>query len=215
MTNLNLFVENGKKIIGVAANYKSLLKILDKPMPKVPEIFIKPTTSYITEKENIVIPKGFSVNEEVELGVIIGKIAKKVSEKEALDYVGGYCVALDMTATCKMKEARSTGGSWTLGKGFDTATPVGSFIKKSDIPDPHKVTLWCSVNGKHRQDGCTDDLAFSIPVLISFISQYITLEPNDLILTGSPPDMGPVQQGDIVRCGIKDISEVEFKVEAE
>lgn len=102
-----------------------------------------------------------------------------------------------------------------MGKGFDTATPVGSFIKKSDIPDPHNVTLWCSVNDKKRQDGCTDDLAFSIPVLISYISQYITLEPNDLILTGSPPGMGPVQDGDIVQGGIKGISEIQFRVEAE
>ncbi|KAJ8920432.1 hypothetical protein NQ315_005300 [Exocentrus adspersus] len=215
MTKLNLFVENGKKIIGVAANYKSLLKVLNKPMPEVPEIFIKPTTSYITEKESIVIPKGFSVNEEVELGVIIGKRAKKVAENRAIDYIGGYCVALDMTATCKMKEARSTGGSWTLGKGFDTATPVGPFIEKSLIPDPHNVTLWCSVNGKERQNGCTDDLAFSIPILISYISQYITLEPNDLILTGSPPGMGPVHDGDIIEGGIKHISDVKFKVDIE
>lgn len=102
-----------------------------------------------------------------------------------------------------------------MGKGFDTATPVGSFIEKSEIPNPYNITLWCSVNGKERQKGCTDDLAFNIPVLLSYISQYITLEPNDLILTGSPPGMGPVQDGDIIEGGIKGISEIKFKVEAE
>ncbi|KAG5882435.1 hypothetical protein JTB14_025241 [Gonioctena quinquepunctata] len=209
------FVDNGKKIIGIAANYKSLLRILNRPMPKVPEIFIKPTTSYIREGESIIIPKGFSVNQEVELGVIIGRKAKGVSEDEAIDHIGGYCVALDMTATCKMKEARSTGGSWTLGKGFDTATPVSKFIPKSHIKDPHNVTLWCSVNKTRLQNGSTADLAFNIPQLISFISRYITLEPNDLILTGSPPGMGPVRKGDVINGGIEDLIEVEFKVTEE
>lgn len=212
MTNLDLFVENGKKIIGVAANYRSLLKVLKREVPQVPEIFIKPTTSYITENDAIVIPNGFSVNQEVELGVIIGKKAKRVKENEAMDYVGGYCVALDMTATCKMKEARSKGGSWTLGKGFDTATPVSKFIPRSYIPDPYKLTLWCSVNGKMRQKGSTNDLVFNIPFLISYISKYITLEPKDLILTGSPPDMGPVKENDVIETGITDVVEVKFKV---
>ncbi|KAJ8981567.1 hypothetical protein NQ317_009827 [Molorchus minor] len=162
----------------------SLLEILKKPMPKVPGIFLKPTTSYIME------PEKNNVNEEVELGVVIGTKATKVCEKDAMTYVGGYCVALDMTATCQMEEARRTGGSWTIGKGFDTATPVGPFIPKSCIPDPHNVALWCSVNGKERQNGCTSDMAFNIPALISFISQYISLEPNDLILSGSPPPYG-------------------------
>ncbi|KAJ8959545.1 hypothetical protein NQ314_006282 [Rhamnusium bicolor] len=198
MSKLTLFVENGKKIIGVAANYKSLLKILNKPVPEVPEIFIKPTTSYITEADAVVV-----------------KGQKKVKEEEAADYIGGYCVVLDMTATCRMTIARSTGGSWTIGKGFDTATPVGTFIPKSDIPDPHNVTLWCSVNGKERQNGSTNDLAFSIPVLISYISRYITLEPNDLILSGSPPGMGPVQNGDIIEAGIKGVSEIKFRVKLE
>ncbi|KAJ8952899.1 hypothetical protein NQ318_006516, partial [Aromia moschata] len=190
MAKLNLFAKNGKKIVGVAANYKSLLKVLNKPMPKVPGIFLKPTTSYITEEQTIIIPQGFSVNEEVELGVIIGKRAKK-------------------------EEARRTGGSWTLGKGFDTATPVGAFMPKSDIPDPHNVTLWCSVNGERCQDGCTSDMAFDVSDLISYISNYITLEPNDLILSGSPPGMGPVRDGDVIEAGITGLTEIKFCVRSD
>ncbi|XP_074039045.1 oxaloacetate tautomerase FAHD1, mitochondrial isoform X2 [Leptinotarsa decemlineata] len=188
---------------------------MNKPIPKVPEIFLKPTTSYVTEKSPIKIPKGFSVNEEVELGVIIGLKAKGVNEDEALNYVGGYCLAFDMTATCKMKEARSTGGSWTLGKGFDTATPVSKFIPKSQIPDPHNITIWCTVNKILRQNACTVDLVFDIPFLISYVSQFITLEPNDLILTGSPPGMGPVRNEDVINGGIKGLMEMEFKVVSE
>ncbi|XP_068910668.1 oxaloacetate tautomerase FAHD1, mitochondrial isoform X2 [Tenebrio molitor] len=143
MTELCHFAQNGKKIIGVAANYKSLLKVLQRPTPQVPGIFLKPTTSYITEKQKIIIPGGFSVNEEIELGVIVGKNGKHIQEDEAMDYVGGYCAALDMTATCQMKEARSKGGSWTLGKGFDTSCPVSRFIPKNEIKDPHNLQLWC------------------------------------------------------------------------
>nr|CAH7736022.1 unnamed protein product [Callosobruchus chinensis] len=199
--NLQLFTKTGKKIIGVAANYRALLKVLKRDIPKEPGIFIKPSTSYITEEGPILIPRDFSVNEEVELGVIIGKKAKHVPKEEAMNFVGGYCVALDMTATCRMQEARSTGGSWTLGKGFDTATPVGKLIPISDIPNPHDITLWCSVNGTTKQEGCTSDMVFDIPTLISFISKFMTLEENDLILTGSPPGMGPVHKGDIIEAG--------------
>ncbi|CAG9857642.1 unnamed protein product [Phyllotreta striolata] len=215
MSNLSSFAESGKKIIGVAANYKSLLKALNKPHPSVPEIFIKPTTSYITEGQKIIIPEGFSVNQEVELGVIVGKKAKRIDKCQAMDYVGGYCVALDMTATCRMKEARSKGGSWTLGKGFDTATPVGEFIPKGSVCDPYKLVLWCTVNGKPRQKGPTDDLLFDISDLMAYISKYITLEPGDLLLSGSPPDMGPVRHGDVVKAGIEGLTEVEFHVEDE
>nr|CAH7736024.1 unnamed protein product [Callosobruchus chinensis] len=100
--NLQLFTKTGKKIIGVAANYRALLKVLKRDIPKEPGIFIKPSTSYITEEGPILIPRDFSVNEEVELGVIIGKKAKHVPKEEAMNFVGGYCVALDMTATCRM-----------------------------------------------------------------------------------------------------------------
>ncbi|RZC41037.1 acylpyruvase FAHD1, mitochondrial [Asbolus verrucosus] len=212
MTDLSHFVRNGKKIIGVAANYKSLIKILQRPIPQVPDFFLKPTSSYITQKQPIIIPKGFSVNEEIELGVIIGQNGKHITEDQAMEYIGGYCVALDMTATCRMKEARSKGGSWTLGKGFDTACPVSEFIPKSKISDPHNVQLWCTVNGDPRQDGNTNDLIFSIPKLIAFTSQYITLERNDLIITGSPPGMGPVHPGDQIEGGIRDLITIKYCV---
>ncbi|XP_072386296.1 oxaloacetate tautomerase FAHD1, mitochondrial isoform X1 [Diabrotica undecimpunctata] len=212
MCNLSSFANHGKKIVAVAANYKSLMKILKIEPPKEPQIFIKPSTSYLTEGSPIVIPKGFAVNQEIELGVVIGTRAKKVSESKAMDYVGGYCAALDMTAADKIKEARSSGGPWTLAKGFDTATPVSKFIPKSEVPDPYKLNIWCSVNGKLRQDAFVYDVHFNIAHLISFISQYITLEPNDLILTGAPPNFGPVKDKDVITAGIKDYVQMKFEV---
>lgn len=209
------FAQNSKKVIGAAANYKELLKLLKVTPPKEPGIFLKPSTSIIVENEKIILPKGFKMNQEVELGVIIGKKGKHISKKDAMDYVGGYCVTLDMTATCKLDEARKNGMSWTLAKAFDTGCPVSKFIPKEKIPDPHNVDLWCSINEKMVQKGNTSDLLFDIPTLINFISQYMTLEPNDLILTGSMPGMGPVVHGDVVRCGIPGIVDMEFCVEEE
>ncbi|CAG9772565.1 unnamed protein product [Ceutorhynchus assimilis] len=164
---------------------------------------------------DILIPKGFSVNEEIELAVVIGQKCKRVIECNAMDFVGGYCLALDMTAADIMAHARRTGGSWLIGKGFDTACPVSKFIPKADIPDPHNVQLWCSVNGEERQNANTSDLLFNIPHLIYFMSQYITLEPSDIILTGSPPGMGPVKKGDVIEGGIVGGTSLRFVVDAE
>lgn len=111
--------------------------------------------------------------------------------------------------------ARTKGLPWEIGKGFDTACPVSKFIPKEKIPDPHNVQLWCTVNGKARQEGNTNDLIFSVPQLISYVSQFFTLEPNDLILTGSPPGMGPVNPNDTIECGIKNIVSMKFNVKAE
>ncbi|XP_057661488.1 acylpyruvase FAHD1, mitochondrial isoform X2 [Diorhabda carinulata] len=211
MSSLNLFATNGKKILGVTSNYKSLIKVLKIDPPKTLDVFMKPSTSYITEGP-IVIPKGFLVNQEIELGVVIGKKAKKVCEQEAMDYIGGYCAGLDMTAVNKITEARSKGGPWTIAKGFDTATPVSKFIPKTSVPDPYKLQLWCSVNGKLRQDACTSDLLFNLAHIISFISSYITLEPNDMILTGAPPNFGPVKDKDVITGGIRDLVDIKFEV---
>ncbi|XP_050293338.1 acylpyruvase FAHD1, mitochondrial-like [Anthonomus grandis grandis] len=211
--SLENFVKNGTKCIGVAANYKSLLKVLNKPHPKIPDFFIKPLSSYITEGEKIILPKDFIVNEEIELGIVIGQRCKNVTESKAMEYVGGYCIALDMTAISTLTPARQTGGSWTLSKAFDTACPVSKFIPKTDIADPHNVQLWCKVNGKEIQNGNTSDLLFNIPYLVSYISQYITLEPNDVIITGSPPGMGPVKKGDVIEGGIVGGVHIKFEVD--
>lgn len=214
--NLKNFAENGKKILGAALNYMDIVKARGVPVPPQPLVFLKPTTSYLKEGQNIVLPKVFKeVNHEVELGVVIGQKCKNVSKEEAMNFVGGYCLALDLTAMCSLNESRSKGGPWTFGKGFDTSTPVSRLIELSEVKDPHNLRLWLSVNGEKRHDGNTKDLIFNVPYLISYLSQHMTLEPNDLILTGTPGGAASMKHGDILECGMGDLVTMKFNIVAE
>jgi acylpyruvate hydrolase len=157
----------------------------------------------------IKIPRGFNgeVLFEVELGVVIGKTCKFVKEENAFDYVLGYVLSLDMTANFNMKEYPIL-----LIKGFDTSCPLGKFIPKSDIKDPDNVNLTLSVNGVTFQDGNTRDLLFKIPKLISYISEYFTLEYGDLILTGTPANRSTTKHGDLIVASMGDLDRIEFPV---
>lgn len=150
------------------------------------------------------------VAHEVELGVVIGKHCKNVSVADALSYVGGYCLALDMTAQDELGAARKNGHPWSMGKGFDTSTPVSRLIKPHELSDPHKLNLWLTVNGKTIQTGNTADLIFNVGDLIAYCSKYMTLEPNDIILTGTPKNALPVKGGDVIECGIDDLIKMKF-----
>ncbi|KAE8738747.1 hypothetical protein FOCC_FOCC015757 [Frankliniella occidentalis] len=206
------FSEVGRKIVGAALNYKSLAKDLKVQHPQRPIIFLKATSSYIKVGQDIEISKSDIVNYEVELGVIIGKKCKKVTESNALDYIGGYCLALDMTNVSILSEARKASAPWDLGKGFDTACPVSKFIPKEDIKNPDDVKLWLKLNGDIKQNGNTNDMIFSTAHLISFVSQFMTLEPGDLLLTGSPSGVGPVRPNDVLECGLDDLVTMKFSV---
>ena len=153
------------------------------------------------------------IHHEVELGVIIGKQGFKIPESQAMQHVGGYCLALDMTARELQGKLKSKGLPWTLAKGFDTSCPVSDFIPMDKIPDPQNVDLWLKVNGQMRQDANTKDMIFSIPYLLSWVSDFFTLEPGDLILTGTPEGVGPVKSGDVIECGLKGVTEMKFDVE--
>ncbi|XP_067645153.1 oxaloacetate tautomerase FAHD1, mitochondrial isoform X2 [Eurosta solidaginis] len=210
------FVLHGKKILGAALNYMDIVRSRNVPVPKEPLIFLKPTTSYEIEGNPIVIPKVFTkVAHEVELGVIIGKKCKNVSKEEALSYVGGYCLALDMTAQCNLGLARQNGHPWSLGKGFDTSTPVSRFVSCNQIENPHDIPLWLKVNGELRQRGNTADLIFKVDDLIAYASKYMTLEPNDLILTGTPDGSLSTKAGDIIEAGMGDHVQIKFTVVGE
>nr|CAD7194104.1 unnamed protein product [Timema douglasi] len=210
--NVRNFVKLGKKIAGAGLNYKSLLAERKLVLPSTPVIFLKPTSSYITEGQSIQVPPNSEVHEEVELGVVIGSRCKKVSEDSALQYVGGYCLALDLTDVVQMKLSRAAGLPWTWGKGFDTACPVSRLLFPEELKCPQDVQLWCRVNGDLRQDCNTADMVFPVSVLISFISHHMTLEPGDLILTGSPAGVGPIAPGDTVQAGLGNILTMTFPV---
>ncbi|XP_046565706.1 acylpyruvase FAHD1, mitochondrial-like [Haliotis rubra] len=213
-TKVARFFEFGKKIICVGRNYSEHAAELGNPVPKKPILFLKPTTAYVTAGDAVKIPKGCSsLHHEVELGVVIGEKACDVAEPDAMKYVGGYVLALDMTARDFQDEAKKKGQPWTMAKGFDTSCPVGEFIDKCKIPDPNNIQLWLKVNSDKRQDGNTKDMIFNIPYLISYVSQFFTLEPGDVLLTGTPSGVGPVVEGDVMEAGIGNISTIKFSVE--
>lgn len=153
------------------------------------------------------------MHHEVELAVVIGTKGSRIPEESSMDYVDGYMLALDMTARDFQDEAKSKGQPWSLAKGFDTSCPVSRFLSKDEIKNANSVDLWLKVNDQLRQEGNTRDMIFSIPYLISYLSKFFTLEPGDLILTGTPSGVGPVAKGDIIQAGLTDIVTMTFKVE--
>ncbi|VDM97353.1 unnamed protein product [Thelazia callipaeda] len=214
MAQLSQFRSLGKKIVCVGRNYKEHALELGNPVPKKPLFFMKATSSYISEGEVIIPPSGCNIlHQEVELGVIFSKIAKRVSHKQALSYIGGYTVALDLTARDFQDDAKKTGSPWFLAKSFDTSCPVGSFIHASQIPNPHDVEIFCFVNGVEKQRSRTDAMIFDIPTLIESLTKYITMEPGDLLLTGTPRGVTALKSGDRVKFGIEGIMSSTFNVQ--
>lgn len=201
-------VARPSKIVCVGLNYAKHASESGVPIPAEPVIFMKASTAMVGPNDDIVIPKmSVKTDWEVELAFVIGKKASYVSKEEALEYVAGYCVHNDVSERAFQLEK---GGSWDKGKGCDTFAPLGPFLATPDeIPHPHKLRLWLKVNNKIMQDGNTEDLIFDIPYLISYISQFMTLIPGDVISTGTPSGVGlgfnpPVylKAGDVVELGI-------------
>ena len=148
---------------------------------------------------------------EVELGVVIGKEGRDIPEESAMGHVGGYALALDMTARDLQSAAKKKGHPWSVAKGFDTFCPVSKFIEKESI-NLDATTLWLKVDGTLRQNGSTRDMIFPVPFLISYISRIFRLEMGDLILTGTPEGVGPVKPGQTISAGIEGIVEMSFPV---
>ena len=151
---------------------------------------------------------------EVELGVVIGKDGKNIPESSASSYIGGYVLALDMTARNIQGEAKKKGHPWSVAKGYDTFCPISSFI------EPEKISLadtklWLKVDGDMKQNGSTKDMVFTVPHLISYISRIFTLEAGDVILTGTPEGVGPVKPGQTITAGVEDMVEMSFPVASE
>ncbi|KAJ2009915.1 hypothetical protein GGI04_000014 [Coemansia thaxteri] len=162
----------------------------------------------------IEIPRGCVVHHEVELGVVIGKSGRDIKAVDAFKHIAGYALALDLTARNLQEEAKKQGLPWSAAKGFDTFTPVGPLIPASKIRDPHSVRLWIEVAGQVRQNGVTDAMIFQIPQLVEHISRIMTLEEGDLVLTGTPSGVGPIQPGEHVVAGMEyqgeELSRIEF-----
>lgn len=196
------------KIVCIGLNYAKHAKETGANIPTEPILFMKSTTSLTGPYDQIIIPKNsVKTDWEVELAVVMGKKASYVSEHDAMQYVAGYVLHNDVS---EREFQLERGGTWDKGKGCDTFAPLGPWMVTPDeIPNPHQLRLWLSLNGKMMQDGNTDDLIFNIPQLISYLSHFMTLLPGDVISTGTPAGVGLgftpniyLKEGDIVELGI-------------
>jgi len=209
------FVKHGKKIIGIGRNYRwekqKLAAVL--PIPKEPIVFLKPTTSYITKGQVIKLPQTLgTIFYELELGIVFGKSGKDIPESEVLDHIAGYFLVLDMTAK-EFVTGRPGAGNlpWEIGKGWDTACPVGDFVCKSLVPDPNNVHLEAKLNGRVTQSANTKEMIFNIQQLVTYVSKYMTIEPYDTMLTGAPDGFGPMVDGDTLEGRMDRLSYIDFK----
>lgn len=198
------------KIVCIGKNYRAHAAEMQSEVPKEPLLFFKPPSSVIASGRAVRLPPESSrVDYEGELAVVIGKRARRVAEADALGHVFGYAPLCDVTA----RDLQKRDGQWTRAKGFDTFCPVGPEIVTGI--DPTALRIVVTVNGETRQDGNTRDMVNGVPRLVSYISQAMTLEPGDVIATGTPHGVGPLADGDRVAVRIETVGALEFDVEAE
>ncbi len=219
-TRLGPCIARPSKIVCIGLNYVDHAKESGMEIPKEPILFFKSTSSLVGPNDDVVIPKGSEKTDwEVELAIVIGTKATYVSEADALDYVAGYCLHNDYSERAFQLER---GGQWVKGKSCDTFAPLGPFLAtKDEIADPHNLKLWLKVNGVTRQNSSTNQLIFNVPQVVSYISQFMTLLPGDVISTGTPPGVGlgfkpPIflQPGDVVELGIEGLGTSSQKAKA-
>lgn len=203
--NINNNIPIGK-IICLARTYKKHAEEMKSKVPKDPLLFLKPATSVIFNGDSIIIPEiSNCLHHEVELGVIINKKGKNIKKENALDFILGYCIALDITARDIQSIAKKNGWPWSIAKGFDTFAPISNVILKDDVSNPNNLNLSLKVNGEIRQISNTKNMVFSIEEIIEFISKIMTLEPSDLIMTGTPEGVDEIKKGDILEANLDDI----------
>jgi len=201
------------KFICIGLNFADHAAESGMEIPTEPILFMKATSAICGPNDDVLIPRGSEKTDwEVELGVVIGKPAKHVSESSALDHVAGYCVINDVSERAYQIERQ---GQWTKGKSCDTFGPIGPYLVTPDeIPDPQALDMWLEVNGERVQDGSTSTMVYGVAHLVSYLSQFMTLHPGDIISTGTPPGVGMgltppryLKEGDEIRLGIAGLGE--------
>jgi 2-keto-4-pentenoate hydratase/2-oxohepta-3-ene-1,7-dioic acid hydratase in catechol pathway len=202
-------VARPSKIICIGLNYAKHAAESGMDVPKEPVIFFKSTTALCGPNDDVIIPRNsVKTDWEVELAVIIGKKASYITEESAMDYVAGYALHNDYS---EREFQLERGGQWVKGKSCDTFAPLGPFMAtKDEVADPHNLNLWLELNGKKIQDSNTNDLIFNIPQVVSYLSNFMTLLPGDVISTGTPAGVGLgfkppmyLKAGDVVELGIE------------
>ncbi|MGQ8879640.1 fumarylacetoacetate hydrolase family protein [Delftia sp. NA_296.1] len=198
------------KFVAIGLNYRDHAEEAGMPIPKEPILFAKWPSCACGPDDDIPLPEGSTrMDWEVELGIVIGERARNVSVADALEHVAGYCLANDVSE--REYQIDRSGGQWSKGKGFDRFGPIGPWlVTRDEVPDPQALQLWLDVNGERRQSGSTRTMIFGCAELISHCSRVMTLEPGDLIITGTPPGVGMgmkppryLKAGDVMELGIE------------
>jgi 2-keto-4-pentenoate hydratase/2-oxohepta-3-ene-1,7-dioic acid hydratase in catechol pathway len=213
-------VAGSRKFIAIGLNFADHAAESNLPIPTEPVIFTKAVSCLQGPNDAVMLPRGSEKTDwEVELGVVIGTRARYVAEVDALRFAAGYCVVNDVSERAFQLER---GGTWDKGKGCDTFGPVGPFLVTEDeVGNPQELDMWLDVNGRRMQTGNTRTMIFGVAKLISYVSEFMTLEPGDIITTGTPPGVGMamspplfLKQGDVMRAGIEKLGEQQQQVVA-
>jgi len=212
-------VANVGKLICIGLNYSDHAKESNMPIPTEPVVFMKATSAIIGPNDDVLLPAGSKKGDwEVELAVVIGKTARNVSESNALEHVAGYTICNDVS---EREWQLEHGSQWSKGKSFDTFAPIGPWlVTKDEIKDPHNLPMWLDLNEKRMQTGNTNTMIFGIEKLISYLSYFVTLNPGDVVSTGTPPGVGMgikpeavyLKAGDQMRVGIDGLGEQQQNV---
>lgn len=208
------------KIMCIGQNYADHVAETGAKIPVEPVLFMKATSAITGPNDTVMIPRGSEQSDwEVELAIVVGKTAKYVSEADALDYVAGYCVMNDISERSYQKERA---GQWTKGKSCDTFAPLGPWlVTRDEVDDPQNLKLWQEVDGHRFQDGSTKEMIFGVRRLISYLSEFMSLQPGDIISTGTPPGVGLgqkppqfLQPGQTLRLGVEGLGEQQLETVA-
>jgi 2,4-diketo-3-deoxy-L-fuconate hydrolase len=219
-TRLGACVADIGKFICIGLNYSDHAAETGAEVPAEPVVFNKWTSAVVGPNDDVEIPKNSEKTDwEVELGVVIGKDGRYISKEQAMDYVAGYCVINDVSERALQLEGT---GTWDKGKGCDTFGPTGPWlVTKDEIKDPHNLNIWLEVDGHRYQNGNTSTMIFDIPTIVSYLSQFMSLQAGDVISTGTPPGVGLGQKppvylkvGQVMRLGIDGLGEQQQKVVA-
>jgi 2,4-didehydro-3-deoxy-L-rhamnonate hydrolase len=207
------------KFVAIGLNFTDHAKETGSPIPEYPVVFFKATTCIVGPNDNVMVPKDSTqLDWEVELGVVIGRTARHVAEKDALRYVAGYCIVNDVSE--RDFQLKKSASQWSKGKGCDTFGPIGPWLVTADaVKDPQNLDMWLDVNGQRRQTGNTRTMIFGVAAIVADVSKYMTLLPGDVITTGTPPGVGmgmkPQQwlaAGDVITLGIAGLGDQRQKV---
>ncbi len=204
------------KIMCLGRNYRAHAEEMKAEVPESPVVFLKPSTALLSPGSTVVLPKiSHELHHEVELVVLIGKEGRHIPRERVSEFIAGYGVGLDMTLRDLQAEAKKKGLPWTIAKGFDTSAPVSEFAPRESVRDPQDLEMLLDVNGTRRQQCNTGMMIFPIDSIVEFLSSIFTLEPGDLIFTGTPEGVGEVHPGDHLHAELRSVASLDVEIDAE